>query len=68
MSAVAAYPQIIKNAVLTPQKNTATIYGARFFIRGRPWVIAVDDYIYMQNAVGGTGADPDPSNNNHLIA
>ena len=53
---------------MTPQKNTATIYGARFFIRGRPWVIAVDDYIYMQNAVGGTGADPDPSNNNPLFA
>jgi hypothetical protein len=37
-------------------------------VRGRPWVVAVDDYIYMQNAVGGTGPDPDPNNNNPLFA
>lgn len=41
----------------------------RFFVRGRPWVVAVDDYIYMQNLISGaTGADSNPANNSPLFA
>jgi hypothetical protein len=41
----------------------------KFYIRGRPWVVAVDDYIYMSNLVtGGNGPDSDPANNVPLFA
>ena len=49
-------------------KNNATIYGVRFYIIGRPWVIAVDDYIYMQNVYKNTGSDLNPANNNPLFS
>lgn len=49
MSSVAEYPFLIKNALLTQVKNTASIYAVNFYFRGRPWTIAVDDYLYMYN-------------------
>jgi hypothetical protein len=68
MACVAEFPTIVKNAFLTQTKNSASVYGVKFYVRGRPWVVAVDDYIYMQNAVGGVGADSNPANNNPLFA
>jgi hypothetical protein len=43
MSAAAEHPQVIKNAFLTQKRNDAGIYAVRFFIRGKPWVVSVDD-------------------------
>jgi hypothetical protein len=45
LSALAEFPNNIKNLFLTDSKNSAGIYAVRFFIRGKPWVITVDDYI-----------------------
>lgn len=52
MASVAEFPFLIKNALLTQTKNQASIYGFRFWIRGKPWVIAIDDYLYMYNQLG----------------
>jgi hypothetical protein len=41
---------LIKNILLTPTKNNASIYGLLLNIRGKPWVVAVDDYLLMYNA------------------
>lgn len=68
MSSVAANASIIKSAFLTQTKNSASIYGVRFFIRGKPWVVAVDDYIYMQNLLGNAGPDANSANNSPLFA
>jgi hypothetical protein len=43
---------LIKNILLTPTKNNASIYGLILNIRGKPWVVAVDDYLLMYNAAG----------------
>jgi hypothetical protein len=47
MSACAEFPSLIKNALLTQTRNNASIYAVNYFIRGRPWTIAVDDYLLM---------------------
>ena len=52
VSAVAEFPALIKNNFLTPTKNNASIYGVILNIRGKPWVIAIDDFLYMYNTVG----------------
>ena len=52
MAAVAEYPSLIKNILLTQTKNNASVYGVVFNIRGKPWTIAVDDYLYMYNVYG----------------
>ena len=54
MAAVAEYPSLIKNILLTQTRNNASIYGVVFNIRGKPWTIAVDDYLYMYNAFGAS--------------
>ena len=52
MASCAEFPSLIKNALLTQTKNSASIYAVNFYIRGKPWTIAVDDYLYMYNRAG----------------
>ena len=52
MAGVAEFPYLLKSAILTHTVNNASIYAVRFYIRGKPWVIAVDDYLLMQNLYG----------------
>jgi len=34
---------------LTQTKNSVGIYGVRFFIRGKPWVVTIDDsFLYSK--------------------
>lgn len=42
-SAVAEWPNLINNIFLTKNKNKAGIFAVRVFIRGKPYVISVDD-------------------------
>jgi len=43
ISGLAKYPQYIKNAFVNKLSNKEGIYGIRFFIRGKPWVVTIDD-------------------------
>jgi len=52
MASVAEYPSIIKNILLTQTKNSAAVYAVNFNIRGKPWTVAVDDYLLMYNKYG----------------
>lgn len=45
MGAVAEYPDLIKSVFLTQEKNDAGIYALQFYIRGKPWIITIDDTI-----------------------
>lgn len=45
MTAVADRPSLLKQMFLTPEKNAAGIHGLRFYIRGKPWVVDIDDSI-----------------------
>jgi len=43
ISALAEYPERIKDIFLTQEKNKAGIYAVKFYIRGKPWIVEVDD-------------------------
>ena len=43
MATVAEFPELIEDLFITKEKNDAGIYKLRFFIRGKPWVVSVDD-------------------------
>jgi len=42
LGAVAEHPEMLKSIFLTNTDNAAGIYALRFFIRGKPWVVAID--------------------------
>ena len=42
LGAVAQHPEMLKSIFLTDEDNAAGIYALRFFIRGKPWVVAID--------------------------
>lgn len=49
MAGIAEWPQLVKNILLTQTKNTAGIFGVKLFIRGKPYVISVDDLLLYRS-------------------
>ena len=45
LAAVSERPELIKDAFITQQFNKHGVYVIRFFIRGKPWLVSVDDEI-----------------------
>ena len=56
MSGVAEFSSLITPIFLTSTKNAAGIHAVRFFIRGKPWVVAIDDEMLFYNGVDSAGA------------
>ena len=44
-SALGEWPSLVKSVFLTQNKNKAGIFALKVFIRGKPYVISVDDNI-----------------------
>ena len=44
-SAIGEWPSLVKGVFLTQNKNKAGVFALRVFIRGKPYVITVDDNI-----------------------
>lgn len=47
VSGVAEFPQLIRNLFLTTSFNDAGIIGVQFFIRGKPWVVTIDEQFLL---------------------
>ena len=44
IASAAEWPEIITSMFVTgTHQNEASIYGIRFYIRGKPWIISIDD-------------------------
>lgn len=54
LSSISEYPNYMKNVFLIQKKNDAGIYGVQFYIRGKPWHIALDDTLFYNNPLPGT--------------
>ena len=55
MATVAEFPQLLYDAFYTDEENAAGIYGIRFFIRGKPWVVDVDDALVWDTWLASYG-------------
>ena len=49
MAAMSEYPELAKSIFLTKEKNDVGIYAVKFFVRGKPWVVTVDDKLLFEN-------------------
>ena len=49
MAGVAEFPKLIKDIFLTEKKYRVGISAVKLFIRGKPWVIDVDDKLLFNN-------------------
>jgi hypothetical protein len=48
ISALGEFPELIKDMfILGDELNDNGIYGIKFFVRGKPWVISVDDLFFV---------------------
>lgn len=43
MTSAATKPELLMEMFLTKEKNKAGIHGLKFHIRGKPWVVDIDD-------------------------
>ena len=48
MGALGEFPELIRDTFITREKNSAGITAVRFYIRGKPWVVTVDDYMLFR--------------------
>jgi len=51
MSSAAEFSDTITDMITPKIRNKAGIYGVKFYIRGKPWVVHVDDYMLFTNSV-----------------
>jgi len=43
VGSIAEFPSIVKSLFLNPEINSAGIYAFKFYIRGKPWILTIDD-------------------------
>lgn len=55
IAAVAEYPQLLYDLFVTDEDNAAGIYGVQFFIRGKPWVVDLDDGLVWDSYYAADG-------------
>lgn len=53
LAAIAEFPDLVKNVFITKEKNEAGVYAFRFFVRGKPWIVTVDDYFLFTSDKNG---------------
>jgi len=49
MAAVNDWPSVLDNLIVTKDQNSAGIYLVKLYIRGKPWVISIDDNFLFSN-------------------
>ena len=54
MASLAEFPELIKNVFITKEKNDAGIFAVLFHIRGKPWLIEIDNFFLFKTNL------PDP--------
>jgi hypothetical protein len=54
MGSLVEFPELVENTFVTNTVNDAGIYAVRFFIRGKPWIVTVDDEVAVVNNVDGS--------------
>lgn len=63
MSSLAEFPDLVKNAFENTDKSESGLYNVRFYIRGKPWTVSIDDYLAFHDysdpelVAGHIGAD-----------
>lgn len=50
VASLAEFPAQIKDVFLTKTMNKAGIYAVKFYIRGKPWVVEVDDRMLFRKS------------------
>jgi len=43
MQALSEWPDLVEDVFQVQTVNTAGIYAIKFYIRGKPWIVTVDD-------------------------
>ena len=48
MGSLAEFPQMVRDTFINTSLNTAGIINVRFFIRGKPWIVTIDDNLLVR--------------------
>lgn len=64
MSALGERPQLLEDIFITKHFNMAGIYALKLYIRGKPWIVTVDDtFLFHTDQNNLRFAKFDPSHN-----
>ena len=60
LAAIANNASLLQNTLVTQSDNKAGVLGIKFYIRGKPWVVTIDDYLHTDAKNNPIFARPDP--------
>jgi len=63
LGSVGEFPELVKEMFVTQTKNDQKIHGIKFYIRGKPWVVSIDEKMLFMTASNPTMKFAKPSNN-----
>jgi len=43
LGCIGEFPELVKNMFITDIKNDYKIHGVKFYVRGKPWAVTVDE-------------------------
>lgn len=49
MGSISEWVDLSKNVFITDTVNEAGIYAIKFYIRGKPWIITIDDEMFVND-------------------
>ena len=49
LSALGKKPEAVKNLFITKEVNKVGLYTLKLYIRGKPWLITIDDSLQFEN-------------------
>ena len=52
MGSLAEFPDLVRETFVNTEINNEGIYNVRFYIRGKPWIVSVDDFMFFTTADG----------------
>ena len=66
MGSLAEFPQMVRDTFVNTSLNSVGIINVRFYIRGKPWIVTIDNSLLVRQAESlealneGLNADEDP--------
>ena len=52
MASLAEFHELVRATIYNPELNNRGIYNIRFFIRGKPWIVTIDENLLYMDSFG----------------
>ena len=52
MASLAEFPELVRETFVNEDKNDEGIYNVKFYVRGKPWIVTIDENLLFMDSYG----------------